>query len=290
MLKFRRLDIIVAEAGYAPDRTAKVLVSWELVTQHSRLDQTTFSIERSQSPKFAEDEFEVIAEGIEASPGQFVYVYQDVTPNLLNFWRRYFYRIRAHTPEGEILSETNTWETNPRPHELAIIERHDQILQFTQGQPSFAFIERTADAAYCVCYDVTAGRVTDAKCTLCFGTGRQRPFFDPIPFYADFNPSNKVTQITSFGEMQPHQKDCWFSAYPLLKPGDLIYQVVTGLLFRIAKLHPVQPQGTTIQQVARLNALERSEVEYRGLVQRISDELLEETVQEWERVKEERMF
>jgi len=293
MLAFRRLDVIIAQPGAPPSGNARVLVCWELVTQHSGLDETSFSIERSLSPQFSADEFEVVSEGIPGADGQLAYEYDDITPNLISWWRKYYYRVRASSPNllfPDALSEVRTWETSPRPHELAIIERHNFVLQYLQGTPSFVFVERTTAAAHCPCYDATAGRPTSSRCTLCLGTGRQRPYFEPIPVFVDYNPDEKLVQLSQFGELQPKQKDCWFSAYPQVKPGDLIYEVMPAALWRIESVKTIQPMGTTIQHLCRLNALKRDEVEYSRLVQRIPDAELREIVQEWERVKEERMF
>ena len=290
MLAFRRVDIIIAQIGAPPDLMPRVLVCWELVTQHSQLDETTFHIERSLSPQFTEGEYDDLGNPVSGVPGTMVYEAIDSTVNLASFWRRYFYRIRAETPEGTVLSDAVTWQTEPRPHELEIIRRNDLILRFFQGVPSFAFVERTTDAAFCECYDLTAGRVTRSNCTLCLGTGRQRPYFEPIPMFVDYNPDEELVSVSNFGEMQPKEKDCWISAFPRVKPGDLIYEVMPALLWRIARVHTVQPMRTTIQQVCRVNALERSEVEYRRIVQRIPEETLKDLVQQWERLKEERMF
>lgn len=290
MLAFSRLDIIIAELGGPPSSVSKVLVCWELVTQHSGLPATKFYVERSLSPQFSDDEYDVIAGPMDAAAGEFVYEYTDVTPNLYSFWRMYFYRIRAETPNGAVYSPVRTWETSPRPHELAIIERHDFVLRYLQGQPSFAFVERTIGSARCACYDPTAGRTKKSNCTECLGTGRQHPFFDPIPFFVDYNPDEKLVQIASMGEIQLNEKDSWFSAYPRLKPGDIIYQVQTAMLWRIVRVGPIQPQGTTIQHVARLSGLDRNEIEYQRLVKRIDPDLLQQLVQEWEQNKQERMF
>lgn len=291
MLAFERLDIIVADSGLPPTDNARVLVCWELVMQHSGLGSVEFVVERSLSPKFTAGETDEIVSGISGVPGQQVYEYVDITPSLINFWRLYFYRIKAITPEGDIFSEVKTWETNPRPHELAIIERHDFVLRFLQGAPSFAFVERTIGSARCPdCYDPTTGRSCRSDCTLCLGTGRQRPFFDPILFYPDYNPDEKLVQIAGFGEMQPKDKDCWFSAYPMLKPRDIIYEVGDGVLWRVARLATIQPQGTTIQHVARLTAIGRDEIEYRRLPQRIPEGTLKTAVRDWEEIKQERMF
>jgi hypothetical protein len=288
MLSFRRLDVIIASPGAPPDGNANVILCWELVTQHSGLDVTTFTIERSLTHQF--DDIQTVAEDIPAAPGQLVYTFNDITPNLFNFWRNYFYRIKATTAEGTIYSDVRTWESLPRPHEMEMIARHDFVLRYCQGVPTFVFVERTAESAPCTCFDLTAGRSRVSDCTLCLGTGRQRPFFDPILTYIDYNPARKDTQITGMGEVQNNRKASWCSAYPLLKPADIFYAVGTGILWRIERIEPVEIAHVTIQQVAHLSAIGRDEVEYQRLPQQIPEATLLSVVQEWERIKEERMF
>jgi hypothetical protein len=290
MLAFRRLDIVVAQPGSPPDGTAIVMVCWDLVTQHTGVGKVSFRVERSLSPQFIEGEFTVLESEIPGVDRLLVYEYDDITPNLFNWWRKYYYRIVATTPEGEVSSAIRTWETNPRPHELAIIERHDFVLRYLQGEPSFAFVERTTEALFCECYNVTTQRPTKSGCTICLGTGRQRPYFEPIPFFVDYNPDEKLVSISNLGETQEKGKDCWFSAFPQVKPGDLIYEVGPAVLWRVARLNAIQPQGTTIQHVCRLAAIDRFQVEYKALIQRIPQETLIALVQEWERIKEERLF
>ena len=289
-MEFRRLDIIIAQPESTPSGNARILVCWELVTQHSGLDDQSFTIERSLSPQFSDDEFDVISGVVPGVAGQLSYEFVDITTNLINWWRKYYYRVRAVTPNGEVVSNVSTWETEPRPHELEIIRRHDYVLKYLQGAPSFAFVERTIGSARCPCYDMTTGRSRESSCTLCLGTGRQRPYFEPIPMFVDYNPDEMLVNMANFGEMQDKQKDCWFSAYPQVKPGDLIYEVMPAVLWRIAFVKTIQPQGTTIQHLCRVGALGRDEVEYSTLVQRISDSDLRAIVQEWESIKEERLF
>lgn len=290
MLAFRRFDIIIAQPGSPPDGNALVLVCWELVTQHSGLPLVTFRVERSLSPQFSDGEFVELVTEVAGVAGQLVYEFDDVTPNLFSFWRKYYYRVVATTPTGEVTSEVRTWETSPRPHELCIIEQHDYVLRYLQGTPSFAFVERTADSARCPCWNPSTGRQDTSRCTLCLNTGRQHPFFEPIPFYVDYNPDEKLVTITNFGETQPKEKDCWFSAYPQIKPGDILYEVMPATLWSVSKVHTIQPQGTTIQHVCRITSISREEVEYQVLVQRIRTETLRAIVQEWERLKAEPMF
>ncbi len=269
-----------------------MLLCWEVTPIRSSFDQATFTIERSLSPAFVDVETEVVQPQIAARPGQFVYSYVDVTASLINHWRHYFYRVKATYPPDTSYSEVRTWEKAPRTYELAIIERHDLLLHYETGAPTFAFIERTVGSAPCEeCYDRTAGRPTTSSCLRCLGTGRERPYFDPIFLWVDYNPGAHLIQIASFGELQTKQRTCWFSAYPILKPGDILYQVGAGDLYRIARIGPnAEPQGVTILQVAALDALERSAVEYRGLPQTISENEVLAVMAEWQQIREERRF
>ena len=289
---FRRLDVLITQPGSPPAETARVLLCWEVVPVHTGFEQVYFTIERSLSPAFAMLDTEIVEDGIPAQARQFVYSYVDVTPSLINHWRRYFYRVRATYVSTTSYSEVRSWEVAPRVYELAIIERHDYLLKYETGAPTFAFIERTAGSASCSeCFDRTAGRPTKSDCLHCLGTGRERPYFDPICLYVDYNPGAHLIQIAALGEVQTKQRTCWFSAFPSLKPGDILYQVGAGDLYRIARIGPnAEPQGVTILQVAALDALERSAVEYRGLPQMIAEAELLSVVAEWEAIREERRF
>lgn len=290
MLAFRRVDVIIAHPGVAGEN-ALLLVVWEFARQDSALGQATFRVERSESQQFSAGEFVELVRNVPSTTGVLVYEFDDITANLSNFYRQYWYRVVATTGGGEIVSEPRTWQTMPRTHELAIIERHDFVLKYLQGKPSFAFIERTTESVRCgACFDLTTQRSTDSRCTLCLGTGRQRPYFEPIPLWIDYNPDEKLVSISNFGEMQPKQKDCWFSAFPQIKPRDVLYEVLSSSLWRVVSVHPIQPQGTTIQHLCRLSAIDPESVEYERMPQRIAPDALRALVQEWERIKEERLF
>src|SRR5579859_2256635 len=291
-VEFRRLDILITQPGSPPAETARVLLCWEILPVFTGLDRASFTIERSLSPSFSAFETEIVEAQIAARAGQYVYTFTDVTPSLINQWRRYFYRVRASYAPDTTWSEVRSWEKAPRVYELAIIERHDLLLHYETGAPTYAFIERTAGAAPCsACYDRTAGRPTKSNCFQCLGTGRERPYLDPILLWVDYNPGAHLIQIAALGEVQTKQRTCWFSAYPMLKPGDILYQVGAGDLYRIARIGPnAEPQGVTILQVAALDALDHKDVEYRGLPQKIAESEILAVIAEWEQIRQERRF
>ena len=286
-IDFDTIDIIIADVG-APDRVSQVIVSWSIVPVHTGLESVSFQIERSLSPQFSDDEVDVVEDGISGETGNSIYQFTDITANLINFWRQYFYRVRAISEDEAFYSKVVTWTSSPRVYELDIIDRHDMVLRQFTGQPCFAFIERTTDGIRCDCFSITLGRSTESNCTTCLNTGWLRPYMEPILTFVDFNPTDKKTDITPVGEMQTNQKQCWWSAFPILKPGDIIYQCKSATLWRIEQIGPVEPQGVNIQQTARISAYNRDEIEYRRL--RISDELLLGTLREWEVGRQGRHF
>ena len=289
-VEFRRIDVIISKPGFGPDELAKVILCWEIRSIRTDADLVTFAVERSLTPAFDSNDVTSLVENIPGVPGQVSYTFSDVTPSLVSHWRRYFYRIRATSPSGVFVSDARTFESNPRPFEIEIISRHDFLLKNHTGTPTFSFIERTADSHPCICVDQTTGRLKKSNCKLCLNTGRQRPFFDPILHYVDYNPPEELVQIASFGETQTKMIDCWFSAFPALKPGDLLYQVIKGTLWRIVKKTPVGGQDVAIQQVCRLIAVDLSDVEYKKLPDMVPEAEMLSAIAEWEEIKQERLW
>lgn len=260
-VNFTNLDVVVMGIGgkLVPSQVA---VTWTISPIRSLGDQVTFTVERCQSPAFDAVETKVVGT-VQSAIGQLVYDAVDVTPALANYWRRYFYRVVADGPGSEhVVSETKTWEADPDVYEVEIIARNDLLLQFNTGTPCFAFIQRTTDAPRCTCVDPATYRQRDANCPSCLNTGYQRPYFQPIQLYVDLNPDAKIVQIGNLGEMHPNQKDAWSSAFPMLKPRDVILEAISGLLWRVENVRVIQPRGCTLQNIFRMQAVNQSDVEY----------------------------
>jgi hypothetical protein len=85
-------------------------------------------------------------------------------------------------------------------------------------------------------------------------------------------------------------ESCWFSAYPILKPGDILYRPIQGELWRIVKKSSVGGQGVTLQQVCRISTINRSDVEYQKLPKTIPQAELLSVIRAWEETKQERLW
>ena len=285
-IKFSHLDVIVMQIG-SPGIPPNVLISWAVEPIRSSAHDIEFHLERSQDPSF--DDPEEISSTIIGVDGQSVYEYLDITVNLQNYWRRYYYRIRAvdTADSKEAVSLTKTWESSPKIFELEIIARHDWLLRYETGTPCFALVERTVGSPHCPsCYNPSLGRSSKSQCDECYGTGRQRPFFQPVLTFIDFNPPAKATQMQQ-QETQVGQTNVWWSAYPQLKPRDIFVEVLSGERWRIVSVNPVGDVRTTIQHFATLERIRQRDVEH-GI--KIPEATQRQAVADLEAMKCERRF
>ncbi len=290
-VEFKRFDAIVFGVG-GHVLPPQIVLPWEIEPVRSKLADVRFTVERCQSPAFDSDEITVIEAGIPGVVGTYIYETIDVTAKLQSLWRRYYYRVKAEGPDVELVySEVKTWEADPKVYEREIMDRHQLLLEGETGVPCFAIIQRSADAPKCSeCWDAVTHRTRVQDCPSCLNTGRQRPYFQPIQMVADFNPDAKLVQIAQFGEIHVGQTDVWWGGYPQLKPRDVILEVLSGRIWRVVNIRPIMPQRTIIQHVARLEAVNPSDVEYRSPVMQIDPALRRSLVAKFEASKKERRF
>ena len=288
-IDFKQFDVIVMQVG-SPGIPPQVLVTWTIEPVRTLASEITFQLDRSQDPTFQnEDAIETVA-SVDGVQGQTVYEYLDITVNLQNFWRRWYYRVKVEdiTPNRTYFTDIKTWQSDPKTFELEIIARHDWLLRYETGTPCFALIERTAGGDHCnSCYNPSLKRTTRSNCEVCFGTGRERPFHTPVLTFVDFNPPAKITQVTSMGEVQAGQADVWWSAFPQLKPRDILVEALTGNRWRTVSLNLVGDVRTDIHHFARLEQINHRDVEYKI---QIPEAIQRQAVDDLEAMKKERRF
>lgn len=288
-IDFSQFDVIVMQIG-SPGVPPQVLITWTVETIRGAAHDVEFSVERSQTPDFTDtDAIEVVSPAIPAVVGQTVYEYLDITLNLQNFWRRWYYRISAADAESgkTTVTDIKTWESDPKIFELEIIARHDWLLRYETGTPCFAFVERTSGGDHCqACYNESLGRSTISQCHVCFGTGRERPFYKPILSFIDFNPPEKLTSLQQM-EVQMGQANVWWSAFPQLKPRDIFVEVLSGKRWRIVKVVPIGDVRTSIQHFATIDEIKPRDIEYRIA---IPTDVQRAAVNDLEDMKNERRF
>jgi len=219
--------------------------------------------------------------------------FMDLTPRMIDLHKVYYYRVRAvERKEGLILQEFSTpvftWETDLDLVGLYVVEEHLFAYRYVMGVPTVIFKKRK-DAGYCPnCFDPVLKRVTKSNCTICFGTGKQLGFYPFIEGWMEFNPDPKAAQIVEWGERQASQTDIQFTNYPLLGLGDVIVEIQPNNYWKVVgPIRTAEKRRSITLQVARLDAVNRSDVEYKLTV---PDDVRRRLAKELEDIKREREF
>lgn len=130
------------------------------------------------------------------------------------------------------------------------------------GVKSFVYIEKTFGERCEECWDDIKRLVRDAQCQSCYRTGFEGGYFDPILFYADYDPDPKIVNLTRYFELQSTQIGAWTSNFPPISPRDVIIEE-SNERWRVAGVKVIEYRRKRFRQFLQLEHLERSEVQQR---------------------------
>jgi hypothetical protein len=262
-IRLKPLNIMVLnmQHGQIPSR---VLVKWEIEPSAQDLKDLYFYVDRGESPEEL-NQLQSMADGV---PAHQLYEFVDFTANLTDLNKVYYYRVRAveffdGTPVQTFSSEPVTWDGNLDLVGLYVVEEHLFLHRWVSGVPTMIF-KRRLDGQYCPnCWDKILKRVTISNCTTCYGTGKLNGFYPPYEGWVDFEPDPKVVQVSEMGKRQVSQTDIQYTNYPLLTDGDLIVELNTNRYWKVSTVRYPEKNRTIMLQVARVDSVSPSDVEYR---------------------------
>ena len=267
------------------EHISRVLVEWSIEPTIQDLTALRFFVDRGESPN----------DMMPLSIGQSAYLpmeYMDLTPKMIDLQKVYYYRIRAveyqeGLPVQTFQTQPFTWETDLDLVGLYVVEEHLFAHRYVYGVPAVIF-KRIKDADYCPeCFDPVLKRITKSRCTTCYGTGKRGGYHPFMETWMDFNPDPKTSNVPEWGEKQPSQTDIQFTNYPVLIVGDIIVEVQPNTYWKVANVRMTEKRRSITLQIARLDAVNRSDIEYQlG----IPDEVRRRLVRELEAVRKEREF
>lgn len=244
------------------EKIPRVLVRWKLKRTSQDLTNLKFSIYRGESP---EDLTRVNAEGIDHDE---LYEYMDYTANLLDLRKVYYYQVQGHEMSGDTILQTfkskvETWSQEPDLVALYVIEEHLFLYRWTSaGMPAFIYKKKKEGLRCPECWDPILKKVTKSNCSTCNGTGFVGGYYKPIEAWMGFNVDIKIAQIADWGVKQIDQTDVEFTDYPELSIGDIILDLKDFKYWKIANVRFSVKGGAIMTQVARVSAINRSDIEY----------------------------
>ena len=242
-------------------RISRVLIRWELEPTAQDLRNLYIEIYRGES---ASELKKINATSIPANARP---EYMDYTALLKDMVKNYYYQVHAveKTSCGTVVqtfkSELIELEDPPDLMANYIIEEHLFAHQYVYGVPALVYTKKT-EGPRCDCWDQVLKRVTKSNCLRCKGSGFVGGYYPPIPVWMDFSPSPEQVAIADWGEKQSQQCDIQFTDYPNLQVGDLILQAKPFNFWRVEMVRYTAKNQTTILQMARLDAVNRADIEY----------------------------
>lgn len=245
------------------EHQSRVLVKWQLEPTRQNLLNLRFFIYRGESP----EEMEKLNEAGIRATSQYEYV--DVTPNLIDLHKKYYYKVAAtefsgNTPVQTFYSHAFTWDGDLDLVGLYVVEEHLFLYRHTSAGVPTMIYQRRHDGEQCPnCWDPVLKRVTTSNCSVCYGTGKLEGYYPPIDAWMKIDPDPSLSQVTNWGERQARQTEAEFTNYPELRPGDIILEVKPRQFWKVSNVRYPQKSRVTMLQTARIDAVNPSDIEHR---------------------------
>lgn len=273
------------------DRCSRVLIEWQLKNTSQDLSNLKFFVYRGEGP----DTLKPITTGLKGTKDKRQFI--DETPRMLNLEKNYYYQVRAvefstdgGTELQSFISDTFTWHGSLDAIALYIVDEHLFEFEHVNGSP-IAILQKMKEGEKCTsCYDKVLKRPSKSGCKECHGTGfTAGGYYEPFFGWAKFEPDPKLVQIADFGEKEIRQTDISFTNSPELSNGDIIVELKPNRFWRVGPVRRTQKNRMILLQIARLDEVNRSDIEY-DLVRDIPDDIREDMVKQFEERGEQPEF
>lgn len=217
------------------------------------------------------------------------YEFLDLTPQMINLNKIYYYRIRARRISTceEITTEPFSFLEKLDLEGLYVVDEHNFKFRDVTGEPCLVH-NRKGEGVNCTeCFDPVQQKRTRSDCTTCFGTNWDGGFYNPISLYAEFGVPMAVNVIEEWGERQPKETDCQFPNYPFLNPGDVIRRVHANRLYRVTAVQGVSKRQIPMLQFVRVIEVTAGDIEYRLPV---DQKLIRDLLDDFDKILRKRIF
>jgi len=113
----------------------------------------------------------------------------------------------------------------------------------------------------CSCWDAVLRKSTVSDCGTCYGTGFLSGYYSPILTLAQVGVEAKQNQVGERIE-QETIVELMMSNYPVLRPGDVVYEIDAGRRYKVQAVTPSEKSRMLIGQDALGYGLQSTDVEH----------------------------
>lgn len=186
-------------------------------------------------------------------------------------WRKYFYRLSITDQDtGEVFTTPEkSHEAEPDLVNLELRRRFQVIMQEFGGRRVLVFPILTTGFRCPACYGRggtngrrNSGRKTADNCPSCFDTTFVGGYATPIQSWMQIDPSAKAQVLTDTSVVTPQVTTARLSAFPTLKPGDMIVEG-ENIRWVVEQLSETQKGRASVHQTPVIHRITQSDVRYR---------------------------
>lgn len=188
---------------------------------------------------------------------------------LFSLSRDIFYKVTVTPPSGVI----GAFSSQPVPVEPGLDKRtrllkrkllRDLFVGFRRlnGVP-LSLLKRRRWGPRCPdCWDPTLRESTREHCPICFGTGFEEGYWEPIRARGRREASTVQTQLSAHGETDVKYADFLLLDFPRLEYKDVIIDLRSGDRYEVQRMTPTELKGVTVHQKLTASLLGRNAIEY----------------------------
>lgn len=179
--------------------------------------------------------------------------------------RRLYYKLIVH--DGALVTEGDPFHTGNPPDGVTrrVVRLNNKILSRRIGYPCAFFIVRRLGDRCPSCS--SHGRPTSGRCEVCYGTGRQGGYYDPVKsMVAKTNQDVSQQMVTRSDIVNKNIQSYWTSNIPYLNAGDMM-QDPDGILWKITgEIRRTEKQGHLMRQLFSAASQSRTDIIYNLIV------------------------
>ena len=229
-------------------------IYWEIEPTTDDLQEWQFFVERSEAE----------ASGFEAVAGPLVdqFYLRDNSVHTRNEIRTWFYRVRAlHPREGyEILSPVADIGGPADLLAEEVTRVQTVVWREYAGTAFWVFPRRTFGQRCPACFDEVLGKVSEANCEVCWGTGFSGGHHRPVKTWGQVQPTAIKEEVSVEDHRQPEAGQITCPPSPTIRPGDLVVTANNGR-FLVTVQDSSQRLGVDVRQTITMHKVEPGAVE-----------------------------
>lgn len=191
------------------------------------------------------------------------YVFVDNKVKVANIYRQWHYLLRVkHKASGET-QDVGPVLKAPEPDLVALeLRRHLNVL-FSEfnGRKCWVLPARTMGQRCGDCWNPKLEKRIKSGCRTCYDTGFVRGYHRPIEVWVQFDPSPKNEQPSTQGRLQQTSTTAKMSAFPPLKPDDLIVEGENNR-WQVRTVSTTQQGRAPVLQSLELHLVPPTDIEY----------------------------